>query len=86
MQKTEIPICCANFGVDFVGVRSRLAPISSNVSAVKSVRLRFSFFFYHRTSGFEFLYNLVNYKSGRRHFIRDRLNILCANTGLVIPI
>ena len=37
----EIPTCCANFGMDFVGVHSRLAPISSNVSSVKTVRLQF---------------------------------------------
>ena len=28
-EDSEIPTCCANFGMDFVGVRSRLAPISS---------------------------------------------------------
>ena len=53
---------CPNFGMDFVDVRSRLAPISSNVSSVKTVRLRF-FFFCHRTSGFEFL-RIVNLEGG----------------------
>ena len=38
-EDSEIPTCCATFGMDFVGVRSRLAPISSNVSAVKTLRL-----------------------------------------------
>ena len=41
----EIPTCCANFGMDFVGVRLRFAHISSNVSFVKTVRLRSRFFF-----------------------------------------
>ena len=40
-EDSEIPICCANFGMDFVGVRSRLAPISSNVSSVITQRLQF---------------------------------------------
>ena len=30
---------------------------------------------------FEFLHNLVNCKSGRRHFTRECLNMLCANTA-----
>ena len=34
-EDSEIPTCCANFGMHFVGVRSRLAPISSNISSVK---------------------------------------------------
>ena len=79
-EDSEIPTCCAKFGMDFVGVRSRLAPISPNVSSVKTVPLRFRFFVCHRTSGFEFLHNLVNCKSGRWHFTRERLNILCVNT------
>ena len=44
-EDSEIPTCCANFGMDFVGVHSRLAPISSNVSSVKTVHLRFHFLF-----------------------------------------
>ena len=84
-ENSEILTCCANFGMDFVGVHSRLAPISSNVSSVKTVCLRFRFFVCHRTSGFEFLHNLVNCKSGRRHFTRERLNILCANTAWWFP-
>ena len=44
-ENSEIPTCCANFGIDFVGVGSRLAPISSNVSSVKAVCLRFRFLF-----------------------------------------
>ena len=46
VQKTlKFPLCCANFWMYFVGVRSRLASISSNFSSVKTVRLRFRFLF-----------------------------------------